>query len=75
MYKRLSAHLESVILERRKSRKIFAIPVKEVFVQRNIKINQFTKTVNKTVGIVLGSVGLRYVSLTIGKGLQVWKEQ
>ena len=75
MYKRLSAHLESVILEIIKSRKIFAIPVKEVFVQRNIKINQFTKTVNKTVGIVLGSAGLRYVSLTIGKGLQVWKEQ
>ena len=68
MYKRLSAHLESVILERRKRRKIYVLSVKEVFVQRKIKINQFTKTVNRNVGIVVGNAVLSYVSLTVRKG-------
>lgn len=75
MYKRLSAHLESVILERKKRRKIFVIPVKEVFVQRKIKINRFAKTVKGNVSIIMGSAVLSYVSLTVGKGVQVWKEQ
>lgn len=68
LYKRLSAHLESIILERRKKNKIFVVPVKEVFVQRKIKINSYTKTVGRNISITVKNAELIYVSLSIKKG-------
>lgn len=74
MYKRLSAHLESIVLERRKRRKFFLMPVKEVFIQRKIGINHYTKRTGKNTKIKIGNAKLIYASLYVRKG-QIWRER
>lgn len=74
MYKRLSAHLDSIVLERRKNSNFFLMPVKEVFIQKKIGINHYTKTVGKNTKVKIGNAKLIYASLYVRKG-QIWKEQ
>ena len=67
MYKRLSAHLESIILGRKRTKKIFIMPIKEMVVRRKININPYNKTINTYLTNMVGNAALICVSLIVHK--------
>ncbi|MCM1240433.1 MAG: phage tail protein I [Lachnospiraceae bacterium] len=76
LYKRLTAHLESVNIERRKEKRMFVMHAEGIFVSRRIGINPYNKTEHKICNTEIGSAEAVYVSLTLRrKGGSTWKEQ
>lgn len=76
LYKRLTAHLESVNLERRKQKRMFAVAAGGIFVGRRIKVNPYNKSEQRSIGMKHGGAMLLYASLLIRRkeGTE-WKEQ
>lgn len=63
LYKRLSAHLDSINIEKSKRTCIFVAPSKEIFVQSCIKINPYQKSVVKKLNIYTTRNNLRYIRM------------
>ncbi len=67
LYKRLSAHLESINLERKKEKKLYFMPVEAVYIRQKIKVHPYQGKVNKQANINTGIAALKYVAIRYRK--------
>lgn len=67
MYKRLSAHLDSINIERVKKASIFVVAGKEMFIKQKIKMNPYNKTMSRKITMKVISCNLRYVKIYYGR--------
>ncbi len=67
MYKRLSAHLDSINIERVKKASIFVATGKEMFVKQKIKMNPYNKIMKMRITMKVASCNLCYVKLYYGR--------
>lgn len=63
IYKRLSAHIDSINTERTKKTKIYAAVSREVFVKTRFHMNPYYKTVKKQIQLKLGVCSVRHLRL------------
>lgn len=63
IYKRLSAHIDSIHTERTKKTKIYAAVSREVFVKTKFHVNPYYKTVKKQILLKPGICSVRYLKL------------
>lgn len=61
LYKRLSAHLDSIHIEKTKKTSINTASSKEIFIKASIKINPYHKEVKRRIGIRVVGAGIVYV--------------
>lgn len=67
-YKRLSAHLDSINIEKTKKARFYVAAGKEVYVRSEIKANPYCKSIVKKAGVYINYSNIRYVKITYGKG-------
>lgn len=67
-YKRLTAHLESINIEKTKKGIIYIVPIKEVFVKSNIKVNPYYKAMQMKTSINTSIHSLTYIRICYYKG-------
>lgn len=67
MYKRLSAHLDSINIERVKKTSIFVAAGKEMFVKQKINRNPYNKILKTRITMKVASCNLCYVKLYYGR--------
>lgn len=63
LYKRLSAHLESIYIEKTKHTHIYVAGVKETFVKSHIKINTYQKVVKKKISVYTIGHNLNHIKM------------
>lgn len=68
IYKRLTAHLESINIEKTKKGRIFIVPIKEVFIKSSIKVNPYYKTLQIKTSINVSINSLIHVKICYSKG-------
>ncbi len=64
IYKRLSAHMDSIHTERTKKTKIYAAVSREVFVKTKFHVNPYYKTVKKRIPLKPGICSVRHLWLS-----------
>ena len=61
LYKRLSAHLESINIEKIKKARIYIGTSKEIFIRSSIKANPYHKEVKRMIGTQVALTGIVYI--------------
>ena len=64
IYKRLSAHIDSINTERTKKTTLYVAVSKELLVKTHVKVNPYYKTVNKQILLKPGSCSVRHLWLS-----------